>query len=197
MPEKMPPPLSVPFIKSKWMILCSIVVTVLILDQWSKHWIHTEFSWGESRDVVSSYLALTYVRNTGAAFGLLHRTPSYFREPFFIIIPIVALLILGFVFIKLSPRKTWTAVSLSLIGAGAIGNFIDRVRFGFVVDFIDVHWKDAYHWPAFNVADSAIVVGVGVMLLLTLRKEPTGLDLGLFGHHHASAPSSSSAVASE
>lgn len=157
----------------KYWILGLTVVVILVLDQWTKHLVHTRFRWGESVAIIESFFALTYVRNSGAAFGLLHRAPAWFRDPFFIIVPIVALVVIVVLFVKLKEDQKLTALALSLILGGAVGNLIDRIRFGYVIDFLDFHYKEVYHWPAFNVADSAIVVGVGIMFAQSLfQKNP-------------------------
>lgn len=152
--------------KVKYLLLALISVVGIVVDQWTKHLVHTKFAWGESIPVIQNFFSLTYVRNSGAAFGILHKAPSYFREPFFIAVPVVALFIILFLYIKLSDDQKLTATSLSLILCGAVGNLIDRLRFGYVIDFLDFFWKD-YHWPAFNVADSCIVVGVSILFILS------------------------------
>jgi signal peptidase II len=149
----------------KYRLLAAIASTVVLLDQWTKYLVHTRFHWGESVNILSSFFALTYVRNSGAAFGLLHRAPPQFRDPFFVIVPIVALTVIFAIYLRLTRDQRLTAWALSLIVGGALGNLIDRLRFGFVIDFLDFHWKEVYHWPAFNVADSCIVVGVSLMFL--------------------------------
>jgi signal peptidase II len=148
--------------------LSVLSLVVIVVDQWTKYLIHSRFRWGESVGVIQNLFALTYVRNTGAAFGLLHRAPSWFRDPFFILVPVVALFVILFILMTLPPDQKKAVVGLSLVFGGAIGNLIDRLRFGYVIDFLDFHWKEVYHWPAFNVADSSIVVGVGLMFLLSL-----------------------------
>jgi signal peptidase II len=153
---------------TKYFILFFTTVLVLVLDQWTKKLIHTQFRWGESVPVLDSIFSLTYVRNQGAAFGMLHRAPAWFRDPFFIVIPVIALFVIVFLLSRLNNRQRWTATALSLILGGALGNLIDRLRFGYVIDFLDFHWKEIYHWPAFNVADSCIVVGVSIMFLQSL-----------------------------
>ena len=150
---------------TKLTILFGVCSSVIVLDQWTKRLIYSRFRWGESIAVWDSLFALTYVRNTGAAFGLMHNAPAYIRDPFFIIVPSVALFIIFVVFAKLNEKQKITATALSLILGGAVGNLIDRVRFGYVVDFLDFHWKEVYHWPAFNVADSCIVVGVTYLFI--------------------------------
>ena len=157
--------------KQKYVVLAVTSILVIILDQWTKHLIYSRFSLGESISVINSFFAITYVRNMGAAFGLFHRAPAYFRDPFFIMVPIVALFVISFVFVRLDPRERLTSVALSLIVGGAVGNLVDRLRFGYVVDFLDAHWKEIYHWPAFNVADSCIVIGVALIFIQSFRLE--------------------------
>ena len=155
---------------AKYVILFLTSAVVLVLDQWTKKLIHTHFRWGESVNLLDSVFALTYVRNQGAAFGMFNRAPTWFREPFFIVIPVVALFVIVLLVSRLGRREKGTAVALSLILGGALGNLIDRLRFGYVIDFLDFHWKEIYHWPAFNVADSCIVVGVTIMFLQSFSK---------------------------
>ncbi|MBI4405476.1 MAG: signal peptidase II [Deltaproteobacteria bacterium] len=155
---------------SKYGILSVVVTIILVLDQYTKHLVHSRFRWGESLPIFDEFFALTYVRNTGAAFGLFQKAPAILREPFFIAVPIIAMFVIVVLFIRLSRDQKMTAMALSLILSGAVGNLIDRLRFGFVIDFLDFHWKEVYHWPAFNVADSAIVIGVSLIFLLSLGK---------------------------
>lgn len=155
-------------LKTKYGILAITVILTLVIDQWTKHLVHMSFRWGESVEVIKNIFALTYVRNSGAAFGLMHRAPAWFRDPFFIVVPVAAMIVIAVLFIKLKDDQKGTAWSLSLILGGAVGNLIDRLRFGYVIDFLDFHWKEVYHWPAFNVADSCIVVGVALMFLQSL-----------------------------
>lgn len=155
-------------------LLLGTTAFVVVLDQWTKHLVHSRFRWGESVPVLEGLFSLTYVRNMGAAFGLLHKAPAWFRDPFFIIVPIVALFVILYILVTLPKGQRVAALGLSLIFAGAIGNLIDRVRFGYVIDFLDFYWND-WHWPAFNVADCCIVVGVGLMFVLSFiqgRKTP-------------------------
>jgi signal peptidase II len=152
----------------RYRLLGTIAPLVVILDQWTKYLVHTRFRWGESIEILGSFFALTYVRNSGAAFGLLHRAPPQFRDPFFIVVPIVALIVIFVIYVRLTREQKLTAWALSLIVGGALGNLVDRLRFGYVIDFLDFHWKEVYHWPAFNVADSCIVVGVSLMFLQSL-----------------------------
>lgn len=154
--------------KKKYSIVIILSPIVIILDQWTKHIIHSRFQWGETLDVIPHFFQLAYIRNTGAAFGILQDVPAYIREPFFIAVPILAFFIILFLFFKLDKNDTFQALSLTLILSGAVGNLIDRIRFGWVIDFLYFHWDYKYYYPAFNVADSCIVVGVCMMFLHSL-----------------------------
>lgn len=161
-----PEPLS-PFawITQPYVILVAMAGTLITLDQWTKSLILEHFQLGESIAVWTHFFNLTYVQNRGAAFGLLADADPSFREPFFKLIPLVALGSIGYVFRGLTQKDRLLVVAFSLVISGALGNFIDRLRLGFVVDFLDFHWYWGYHFPAFNVADSAICVGVALLML--------------------------------
>jgi signal peptidase II len=154
----------------KWKILFFTMPFIVILDQYTKWLVVKNFFYGESISVVSGFFNLTYVRNSGAAFGFLADAHPEFRVPFFIIVPVIAMGVIGYLFKDLKSSQNLMATALSLVVGGAIGNFIDRVRFNYVVDFLDFHWKFQYHFPAFNVAGSAICVGVGFLLLDLIRQ---------------------------
>jgi signal peptidase II len=113
------------------------------------------------------FLNLTLVHNTGAAFGFLS-SASGWQNVFFIIVAVTAAAAIVVLLYRLTPKDRWLGVALALILGGAIGNLIDRLTYGYVVDFIDVFYGP-WHWPAFNVADSAITVGAAVLLFDALR----------------------------
>ncbi len=152
-------------VKMKYVVLPLISTVVIFLDQLTKYWTVSRFKLGETLTVIPGFFSITYIQNKGAAFGLLSSADPSFRIPFFLIVPIVALLSIGYVFLKLSEKDIRLAIALSLVIAGAIGNLIDRLNLGYVVDFLDFHWQWRYHFPAFNVADSAICIGVGLIML--------------------------------
>jgi signal peptidase II len=108
------------------------------------------------------------VRNLGAAFGFLAESHPGFRELFFLSMPPFALLIILLILRGVKDSDFSQIIALSLVFGGAIGNYIDRLRFRYVIDFLDFHIHSTYSWPAFNVADSAIVCGVGLLLVLML-----------------------------
>ncbi len=152
----------------KYRILALTVPVVIALDQWTKHLILAHFRLGQSRPVISGLFNLTYVRNFGAAFSFLNDAPQWFRGPFFIVVPTIILSVLTYLFIKLTAGRNAVAFAYSLIAGGAFGNIIDRLRFGYVVDFLHFYWG-VHYWPMFNVADSCIVVGVGILLIDSFR----------------------------
>ena len=158
-------------IKRKYIILTLLTILIIVLDQLTKYVIVDRFRYGESIPVIQGFFNLTYVRNTGAAFGILSHAAPAFRVPFFIIVPMVALVAIGFIFRKIPDQDLKLSSALSLVIGGAVGNLIDRVMLSYVVDFLDFHWKYQYHFPAFNVADAAICVGVGVLMLDLLNQE--------------------------
>jgi len=151
-------------ISRKYWILSSLALGILGLDQGSKHWVLGSYRLGETLAVIPGIFNLTYIRNPGAAFGIFAQADAAFRTPFFLMVPLVALLAIAFVFWKLPPTDIKISLALSSVVGGAIGNLIDRMRFGYVVDFLDFHWKGKMHFPAFNVADAAICVGVGLLM---------------------------------
>ena len=137
--------------------------TVIVLDQITKAAIVTKFFMHESYTIVAGFFNLVYVMNPGAAFGFLANASATFRYFFFIGITIAVILLIIYYIMKSKPQNMLMVISLTLIFAGAVGNLIDRIRFGAVVDFLDVYIGGA-HWPAFNVADSAISVGAVLMI---------------------------------
>lgn len=140
----------------------------ILLDQLSKLWIVHTMSLYQSKEIVSGLFNLVYVTNKGAAFSMFAQFDSPYRHYFFLIIGVVACVGLTYLNFKLISENRYYGLALGLIAGGAIGNLIDRVTRGAVVDFLDVYWK-GYHWPAFNIADSCICVGVFLFFLLNLK----------------------------
>jgi signal peptidase II len=137
---------------------------VVALDQITKAIALARLSLGVPVSLVDNLLALTLVMNPGLAFGLLGGLPKAWRWVV-AVVSLVALVVLVRVALRVLPAGgRMGAVAIGLVFGGAVGNLIDRARFGAVVDFVDVHWH-AWHWPAFNVADSAITVGVALLAL--------------------------------
>lgn len=136
---------------------------VIALDQITKTAISSSFVMHESFPVINGFFNLVYVMNPGAAFGFLASASATFRYIFFIGITCLALVLIIYYLIKNEKGSIISVISLTLIFGGAVGNLIDRIRFGAVVDFLDVYIS-TYHWPAFNVADSVICVGAALMI---------------------------------
>lgn len=149
-----------------------IALVVVALDQISKVWAEQALAYGRPVEVFG-WFNLTLVYNRGAAFSFLSQAGGWQRG-FFILIGLVAVAILLGWLRKLQPQERWQGLGLALILGGAVGNLIDRARHGYVVDFIDWHYA-GWHWPTFNLADSAITAGV-VLLLLTLIRGSMGGD---------------------
>lgn len=159
-------------LEKKYLVLATIACVVVALDQLTKLYIHATWGLGESVPVIRDLFHLTYVRNTGAAFGIFRDVSETFRSLFFLSMPPIAMVIILAMLKSVANEDRWQVFSLSLIFGGAIGNYIDRIRFGYVIDFLDFHWKDKWSYPAFNIADSAIVSGVCLLLLLmTVRDQ--------------------------
>jgi signal peptidase II len=136
---------------------------LIVLDQITKSAITSRFVLHEVYPVIPGFFNLVYVMNPGAAFGFLASAGETFRYFFFTGITSAAILLIIYYLVKTNPRSLMLVASLTLIFGGAVGNLIDRLRFGAVVDFLDVYIGTA-HWPAFNVADSAITCGAILMI---------------------------------
>ena len=146
----------------RYRLLMLVSVLVLVGDQWTKWYIDHTMALHQSRTVIEHFFNITYVHNRGAAFGIL--ADSSLRIPLLSGIALLACAVIGWMFRRLPMTAVWQRLGLALVFSGALGNLIDRLRLGVVIDFIDVHWYQ-HHWPAFNVADSAITVGVSLLLI--------------------------------
>jgi signal peptidase II len=153
---------------ARYRFLAVITAIIVSLDQLTKIYIERAFALHESVTIIKNFFNITSVRNQGAAFGFL--ADSSFREPFFISVSTIAGLAIIWYLHHLKDDQKHFVIPLSLIFAGAMGNLIDRIRLGEVIDFIDVHWF-GHHWPAFNVADSAIFIGVALLLIYMWLQE--------------------------
>jgi signal peptidase II len=124
---------------------------------------------------IKDYLDLQYAENCGGAWGLLHGASEAVRRPFFLLVTIGAIAFIVHLYRTMEPGQRLMKWALPLVLGGAIGNLVDRVRLGYVVDFIHAHLKMRFHWPTFNVADIAITVGIGLMVLEYIigPKKPT------------------------
>ncbi len=142
-----------------------IFLLVVILDQISKWWILANFRLHESWEIIPGFFHLTYLTNTGAAFGIMAGPPSLGRLLFFVVVVTIALVVIYYLHKQVVEESRWYTVSLAMISGGAVGNLIDRIRHGAVVDYFDFFIGER-HWPVFNVADVAITTGVLIFLFL-------------------------------
>ncbi len=156
-------PLRAP-VTMKLLLLFAIGLGVLAADQASKFYVDAHIPLYHSVAVIPGFFSLTHVRNPGAAFGILSTQSAAFRQVFFLVVSVLALGMLLVFFIQTPASDRIGLAALSLLMGGAIGNMIDRIRMGEVVDFLDFQ-IGGYHWYTFNVADSAITVGVSLLML--------------------------------
>lgn len=149
----------------------SVSLIIIAFDQWSKAWVVAHLPYLQPVSVIPHYFNLFLIHNPGAAFSFLAQMPGWQRWFFFAIAMIVSLILLKWQ-VTLPSKQSIVALALSLIIGGAIANAIDRIRLGFVIDFIQVYYQN-YYCPAFNVADSAVVVGAILLILyFTFHREP-------------------------
>ena len=158
-------------ISRKYLILLSTVGLVVALDQLTKNLVVSRFHLGDTQPLLESMLNITRVHNSGAAFGLLATLPPNLRDPFFFVVPGLTLAVILFVFYRLREAQSLSTYALAMIVGGALGNLADRIRLGFVIDFLDFHWYSGWHFPAFNVADAAISLGVAMLLVAMLQEK--------------------------
>jgi signal peptidase II len=137
---------------------------VVVLDQATKALVRSRLPLHDSVTVIPGFFDLTHVRNTGAAFGMLNSLEFAYKPIVMVLVALIALVAVGTYALTLPPAQRIARYGLALILGGAVGNLIDRATMGYVVDFVDVYWRGLHFW-AFNVADSAITVGVVLMLL--------------------------------
>jgi signal peptidase II len=154
--------------RPRYTLFAVLTIVGLLLDQAVKLYIDRTMQLFDSIPVLPNFFHITYVRNRGAAFSFL--SDASWRLPFFIGITLVASTAILVAFHKLRDDQKLAQVSLAMIFSGAIGNLIDRVRLGEVIDFLDAHWY-RHHWPAFNVADSLICVGVFLLAVDMLLED--------------------------
>lgn len=161
----------------RYLLLGLLSLAIVVADQVTKIYVMQTMKLHESIPVIANFFSITYIRNPGAAFGFLSSSSGSFRFVFFGVTSLFALGLLGTILVRM-PKHDWMGqLSVAGILGGAIGNLLDRLRYGEVIDFLDFY-LNAYHFPAFNVADSAITVGVGFLILhFALEKHPDDAPL--------------------
>lgn len=152
--------------------ICIVLAATIVLDQASKLIVDRTLPLYISIPIIENFFNLTYIRNKGAAFGMLANSHDIFRLAFLIVFSLLAIVFLITVLRRLPESERALTGALTLILGGAIGNLIDRFLYGEVIDFLDFYWSN-FHWPAFNLADSFITIGVTITLyrLLTTKDE--------------------------
>jgi len=155
----------------KFRVAIGAFLSVLLLDLATKIAIDSHLSYSDQIPVIPGFFYITHVRNTGAAFGLFADAPQQYRLIFFVSVSLIAVGIIIAFYRKLSPGDRLAALALGLILGGAVGNLVDRIFRQEVIDFLHFRLWRGYSWPDFNVADSAIVVGVGLLILDLLASE--------------------------
>ncbi len=154
-----------PALSRKTTVLLPVFGIALLIDQLTKIWIVDRFSYGEQRVVIPDVFNLTHVRNPGGAFSFLATVSEDVRQVFFLGTGALAIALLLAFFQRLEPGEWLSATAIGAVLGGAVGNLTDRILYGEVIDFLDFRLLGGYVWPTFNMADSWIVVGVGILLI--------------------------------
>jgi signal peptidase II len=157
-----------------WILIGAITIPIIVLDQATKLFVRAHMELYESVAVVQHYLDITYTLNPGAAFSILAEAPLWVRRAFLMMLSSAAIIVL-LVLLYRSARVSATSIAYALIAGGAAGNLIDRAFRGQVIDFVRAHYYDL-NYPIFNVADSAISIGVTLIILLTIFGDADGED---------------------
>jgi signal peptidase II len=162
--------------KRKYWVLLIICGWIIAMDQWTKYVVQQRLALYQRVEVIQGFFDLIHVRNPGGAFGIFGGGKGGLGSLLFVVVSLVAIGSILFLFVKTREDEKTLSLSFSLVLSGALGNLVDRLRFGEVVDFLDFYLH-SYHWPAFNVADSAICIGIGLMafdLFIRDRKKLKG-----------------------
>ena len=150
--------------KRKYWVLLIFCFGILLLDQLTKSLIVQKLSLYQRVEVIQGFFNIIHVRNTGGAFGIFGGEKGGLGSILFVVVSLLAIGSIFYLFIKIKENEKTLALSFSLVLSGAIGNLSDRLRYGEVIDFLDFYLSST-HWPAFNVADSAICIGIGLLAL--------------------------------
>lgn len=156
---------------NKYVTLAVVVGAVILLDQISKALIMGQMALNDSVTVITGFFNIVHAQNPGGAFGFLAGQGELIRRLIFVLLSAVAIGVIYYLYVRTPVVQRLPQLSLALILGGALGNMIDRLRFGRVIDFLDFYIQDL-HWPAFNFADSAISIGIGLFLLQMFIQKP-------------------------
>jgi len=159
------------FKRHKVIIISSLTVVVVVaIDLITKYIVDLKMVPYQTITVIPNFFNLVYAKNLGAAFSFLNGTPDWFRKPFFFIIPILAMILVG-TLLNRSKKELLKVVAFSLVIGGAMGNFLNRLEYGYVIDFLDFKLAPNYHWPSFNAADIAITIAVAMLFIDAIKIE--------------------------
>jgi signal peptidase II len=150
--------------KKKYWVFLILFVWILSVDQWTKYSIQKRLPLHHTVPVVMGFFNLTHVRNPGGAFGILGGEKGGISSSLFVLISLIAVGIILFLLYKTKEDEEILSLAFSMVLSGAIGNLIDRFLYGEVIDFFDFQLS-SFHWPAFNIADSAITIGIGLIFV--------------------------------
>jgi signal peptidase II len=157
-------------LKNKYVKLLVIGGSIILLDQFTKELILRYLPFNRTVPVIKGFFNITHIHNPGGAFGLMANLSPTLRMIIFLFISSLAVGLIFYFYKKTPTKYSLLAAAFALIFGGAIGNLIDRIRFGMVIDFLDFY-VGKLHWPAFNIADSAITIGIGIFLYHLLFKK--------------------------
>jgi signal peptidase II len=146
-----------------------ITLLVLVADHITKWIVRAKLYPREALEIVPGYLRLSYLHNSGVAFGLFDEVESIWKPYILAGMAIVAIAVIVIYGLHVSQSRKLLQLALATTLGGILGNFVDRILRGYVIDFIEFHIKEIYHWPTFNVADSAITIGIVLLLIDTIR----------------------------
>jgi signal peptidase II len=146
-----------------------LAVLVFVLDHLTKWLVRSKMDLHEAIELIPGFARISYVRNSGVAFGLFAEIQSVWKPYILASMAVIAVVVILMYSARMPSNRVLLQLALAITLGGILGNFTDRVLHGFVVDFIELHIKDVFHWPTFNVADSAITIGIGLLLVDTVK----------------------------
>jgi signal peptidase II len=146
-----------------------LAVLVFVLDHVTKWLVRSKMELHEAIELIPGFARISYVRNSGVAFGLFAEIQSVWKPYILASMAVIAVVVILMYSARMPTNRVLLQLALAITLGGILGNFTDRIMHGFVVDFIELHIKDVFHWPTFNVADSAITSGIGLLLVDTVK----------------------------
>jgi signal peptidase II len=146
-----------------------ITVLILVADHIAKWIVRAKLYPREALEIIPGYLCLSYVHNSGVAFGFFDEIESVWKPYILAGMAMIAVAVIVIYAMHVPANRRLLRCALAITLGGILGNFVDRIIRGYVVDFIEFHIKDAFHWPTFNIADSAITIGIALLLIDTIR----------------------------